>query len=709
MPHSIVDPFSGETYEACSYAMQMKAEKKPADMSEYQWESSKHKGSFGVAQGKYEAGELPDGDAFAFKTVELHGGKKNLEKISFHGESDLIQVELRVFYNGVEAVSEGYVDYLDADMFEQMYFGSKTLQFVGPKGKLLPKSAVNLAEESIGKLTDEDMATMFVKTKDDYAKAKGINIKGANPELDKEVFDSLSKFTGYSAEDVTAKIERYKASGKKLSSLKKQVLSGKKVVPTPPAPGSTQEAFDAFKKAVKKPNVIDASAKATVETTEKAVDDLLAKSMPKYTDEELTKAFIKAKDTVVALFPEEGFSLYTPVDGKFKDYIFKHIKVTQKIDIETFTDVEKALAQYKSTGKKLSQLKKKMVADGEMTAEASTFAKPKVAAKPKATKTEIAEKADAGYTPPGASPYSLSPADEEELFAKLKNGIYAKGSEDNLYYKFSQVAIEMEVRTGSEVSVLDVIRAYDKKKAAQLGIENGAFYEKKIASWASTPQGEKFILEQKTKAIAEKASLEAKKKFLEDLPDLPADSALFREISREEAVEMQAQMGRWSQEGRAAYVKYTGSSYREINAQLREGRFGKASQYSVDHTETIRAAQKDMMPSTRPIILKRGTKPSQFGVNTPDDMYSLVGQELEEKGFLSTSADGPAAFGGTVMMDIEAPVGSAMAWVMPVSQHAHEREMMVAAGTRFKILQVKPNADGGVDVRVRLIPGSHHL
>lgn len=720
MPHPIIDPFSGEKYDVCSYTTALKASNatKPAGMSEQQWEKSKQKGSFGVAQGKHMAGELKNGDAFAFQTVVLDQGKYRTTRFSFSGPNQIV-ADIRYFTPDGTLYKKS-LDALTGEEFNFLYIGEDTLKFVGPKGKFMPGPAVDPKVNSVGKLTDEDMSAMFVKTKDDFAKAKGLNIKGANPALDLEVYDSLAKFTGYTAKDVAAKIERYKASGKKLSALKKQVASGKKVVPTPPAPGSAEEAMQAFKAAVKKPNALDASAMPTIETTEKAVDDLLAKSLPQYTDEEIVKAFIKAKDNVVALFPEEGFTLYTPMTGDFQKYVFSAMK-GNGTKLTTFTDVEKALAKYKASGQKLSTLKKQMIKNGELDTPGVPKAPsgkapkaPATAKPPVGAAEEVAQKAESGYVPNGASPYQLSAADEDAIFKALSSNVYAGAPESSLYQKFAQKALEMEAEKGAPVSTLDIIRAYDKKKAVQLKLENGFFYEKKLATWSSSPQGEQIILQLKADHIAALAKAkkveEAKKKFAElqaNMPDLPADSIRFNEIATSKAQEIQDQMfaagGRWTAKEKAALREYTGGSYSSINKALRNGT--KSSSFH----DTIIQAQKGMRPSTQDMLLQRGTGWQQMGVNSKEELYGLIGNEFEDAGFVSTSVGGKAAFGGAVHLEIEAPIGTLMAYVQPISKFPSEREMLLAAGTRFKVLRVTEQYDGSTVVRVRAIPGSAHL
>lgn len=108
-----------------------------------------------------------------------------------------------------------------------------------------PKPAVAQGSTSTGSMSNEDVATMFVKIKDQLATIKGVNIKGSNPELDAEVYKAIGDAIGYTPTEVKLKIDAYKATGKKLSALKKKALkqSGKpKDKPGPAVPSVLPEA-----------------------------------------------------------------------------------------------------------------------------------------------------------------------------------------------------------------------------------------------------------------------------------------------------------------------------------------------------------------------------------------------------------------------------------------------------------------------------------
>src|SRR5690606_40682769 len=74
---------------------------------------------------------------------------------------------------------------------------------------------------------------------------------------------------------------------------------------------------------------------------------------------------------------------------------------------------------------------------------------------------------------------------------------------------------------------------------------------------------------------------------------------------------------------------------------------------------------KAMRPSDRPILLHRGVSFAGIANSTDyDDLKSKEGQTWMSGGFFSTSVGGTPAFSMTpVLLEIEAPPGTPMAWM----------------------------------------------
>lgn len=644
---------------------------KHSGMTEAQLARASVKGNWGVLKGKWDT--LPDGEFLGEAVYD--GGGKYPKSYQFTKAGDKVKFSKvdPYFPNEIEIPIEQFETYLDS-----------------PKWNFKPMEPVGTNSASVGAMTDEDIATLFVKTKDEVATAKGFAIKGVNKQLDEMVYEAIAKETGYTAAEAKAKVDAYKASGKKLSTLKKKTLP--KSAPKPP------------------PNIIDEWLSQAephgvpLTATKPVVEDTIADVMqaaPDYLDEDVAKAYIKAKDELAAS-PDNPWTLYTQNNAEFDDAIYTLMDKSYGIDLSP-TQIKAQIAKYTGEGNKISVLKKKMAKSGEYTPQADTLKKKKgdPTGTGKQSKTAaqgtIKDAADAGYTPDGASDFDMKPNLEDSVFLSLKTQLYAGMSPENVYDKFEDlwnqvVNLSAWDQGNKKPSILQLVRAYDKKKAAQLGIPNGNFYEKKLADYASSPAG-------KAKIAAKKNAAELEK----NLPPLPADSAGYSEIGLDESRVMQAEATKnepWTGAQKSGLRTYTGSAYRDMNRALREGREKSSSYY-----ESIKQAQKGMRPSPRKFLVHRGCDFKQFGTGSYEQALQLIGKKVQDKGFLSTSVGGRSAFSGSVNLEVEIPVGTHGAYVKSISQHGHENEYLIAAGTKYEVLTV--NKTGyQTTIRVRAIPGS---
>lgn len=272
-----------------------------------------------------------------------------------------------------------------------------------PVASPAPSPAVTPGSTSPGSMSHEDVAAMFVKIKDDLAKEQGLNIKGANPQLDQVVYNKIGEATGYTGAEVKAKIDAYKADGNKLSALKKKVLAGTKKVPegkpqptkaSPAAPLNTPTVTN--KPAPDpKPNGVPTTAtpKLANEVKAEVKKVVVAEPAKVYSDEDVAAAYIIAKDAIVAS-NTKGWTLYTKnpeMDAAIA------AQVGAKTGLTTF-DQKQAIANYLASGKKLSALKKQLAKQGAFQPQADTLKAGK--ATPDADKkADVSAKADAGYTP----------------------------------------------------------------------------------------------------------------------------------------------------------------------------------------------------------------------------------------------------------------------------------------------------------------------
>jgi len=70
----------------------------------------------------------------------------------------------------------------------------------------------------------------------------------------------------------------------------------------------------------------------------------------------------------------------------------------------------------------------------------------------------------------------------------------------------------------------------------------------------------------------------------------------------------------------------------------------------------------------------------------------MVGKTVSDKGFVSTTVKETSGFGSNLALTIQAPKGTAAAYVEHASQFQSEKELILNAGTKFKVVQVDPPA-----------------
>jgi ADP-ribosyltransferase exoenzyme len=615
-----------------------------------------------------------------------------------------------------------------------------TTKVSAPVASPTPAPAVNPASGSVGSMSNEDVAAMFVKIKDDLVKELGINIKGANSDLDAVVHKSIGGKTGYTQAEVKAKIDAYKADGNKLSALKKKVMAGTKKVPDG-KPQQTKAATPSTPITVPgkhpqtdpKPNGVPTVATPAVakEAKEEVKAEVKADPAKHYSDEDVAAAYIIAKDKIVA---QSGgaYTLYSKNDQMEADIYAEILSKTGVYSLQA----KAMIANYLASGKKLSQLKKSLAKQGAFTPQADTLKKSS-GDKSQADKAkDVDAKADAGYTPTSTPAAGTPPTDTGKPQPKRVEKEDAKAGEIDHISQSDQLAIYQAYKakghlaylssgpganydamaalqvqykaSGADYTLLQLMRVIDAQGAKKFNAENTKLLEKQVATWLTTPDGTNHIksAEQKLIKLAEDAKkakeiAEAAKKLEANQPPLPADSASFYDLSLAEAKELDREWQRIKPRTAAevdGLRHYTGSAYHTMNGYLR----GLQSSIDDRNKKAIKDAKNGMRPTTKPLLLRRGTGRKQFGLEDINSIWGLTGKTVTDGGFLSTSAGGQAAFGGKILMEVEAPVGTPMAYVDPFSKHPGENEMLLQAGLFYKVLNVRKAGHQFV-VRLRVV------
>lgn len=164
--------------------------------------------------------------------------------------------------------------------------------------------------------------------------------------------------------------------------------------------------------------------------------------------------------------------------------------------------------------------------------------------------------------------------------------------------------------------------------------------------------------------------------------------------------------GKLSAPEQDALYKYTISSYQEMNSALRQSRASKSY-----HSYTIRDATSaiDKCALQEDVWTERGIDfdgASAFlGLSkvNPSTVSGLVGKEVTEKGFCSTSAAKGTSFGGDVTLNIYCPKGTKAVYTCIHSSYPDENELLLQQGTQFRVTKAELGADQRVYIDLDVI------
>lgn len=296
----------------------------------------------------------------------------------------------------------------------------------------------------------------------------------------------------------------------------------------------------------------------------------------------------------------------------------------------------------------------------------------------------------------------LSEAQQQSLYADFKKqpATYLKSPAQDIYAAMSSIASD------NGLTLLQMLRVVDAVGAKKVNQPDQHLFEKKIKDWLQTPQGAavasgKPIPLPEGPAMSPGVSLSGMPSF-ED-----SNQYTYKTISTTEATKLgnefksKSQAGAWTQDQHDGLQAYTGGIYYSINQYY----YGKIPSISSTNEKAAKGAQLGMRPSTVPLLLHRGTGfDGVGGANGHNDLLKMVGSTFFSGGFFSTSVGGKAAFGGKpVLLEIEAPPGTPMAYLKNISLHKSENEMLLAAGLSYRIMEVRKEGSKSV-VRVRVVP-----
>lgn len=317
----------------------------------------------------------------------------------------------------------------------------------------------------------------------------------------------------------------------------------------------------------------------------------------------------------------------------------------------------------------------------------------------------------------------IAPTTKEEILSTFKaqeKGKYLHDPTEDVYDNLVALAHVYGGKQGAPMSVSQVAKVIDEKHSANLGVANTGMLEAKLKDWLATPDGAAYAQAHATpnKDLVSNITgeieppkgihLEPGEK-VQKLPgpgpfDAAKPASDFKHMSNAQVrAEQDAYMAKtgtpWSAASKKALYKYTGSMYKIYNNYLR----GKPVTINAKEKQEILHIQAGMRPLQSDVFLVRGTDFTNFppGFQDKESVKQLIGKPgFEDKAFVSTATSG--GFSGEVRMEIEAPKGTMGAFLDDISGHQGENEILLAAGTKFKVLSVSDSGYPTV-VRVRVV------
>jgi hypothetical protein len=345
----------------------------------------------------------------------------------------------------------------------------------------------------------------------------------------------------------------------------------------------------------------------------------------------------------------------------------------------------------------------------------------------------------------GGTDSGFTDAQNQVITGTLKSqGINLSSSAQEVWDVAVAAAAAHQSKDGlpSSLTVLDVLNATDAGHAKNLGVTNTNLLRKKVVDWLGTPAGKKYAEDNSTPkpTIAAKLSGDLSIKLppgqkVQTLsgpgpydpknngPWVQKDvTAAFADQEKAWADQPDVAWNttphsyhkpgwktKWTNEQQDGLYSYTLGSG-TINDYLRGQKSDGTPVLTASHAtkQTILNIQSAMMPLQEDHLFKRGTGWEQFppGFRDPESVKQLIGKNITEKAFLSTSVPGggSSGFGGPVRMEIEAPKGTYGAFVEGLSafKGGVEQEMLLAAGQVMRVLSVKQEGHQTV-VQVRIV------
>jgi hypothetical protein len=342
------------------------------------------------------------------------------------------------------------------------------------------------------------------------------------------------------------------------------------------------------------------------------------------------------------------------------------------------------------------------------------------------------KKAAKKKTPPPSAPVSQLPIShipedvQKLLFSSYKaqpKGQLISSPTADTYDNLLAVAHVYGHRVPSGLTVGHVAEVVDAQLVKNQGISNSHLLMSKLTTWLGSSEGAAYVKAHKEPKPSIVAALTGKVTLPEGVhlapgekvqkvagpgaydPHKPATDFIAHTASQMQDLQAKYRANHGivlTPEQHAALSNYTGGGYSGMNGYLR-GEYEFAGPQVKDQVLQVQSA---MMPIQQDTLLLRGTNwdqlPEKF--RSTELAKKLVGKTIEDPGFMSTAVAGSGGeFPGDVHLTIEAPAGTPGVFVRELSLHKGENEMLLAAGTRFRVISVESPSVYMIAMRLRVV------
>jgi len=310
-------------------------------------------------------------------------------------------------------------------------------------------------------------------------------------------------------------------------------------------------------------------------------------------------------------------------------------------------------------------------------------------------------------------------------FKAMPDGKYLTDPTEDIFGNLVNLSAAHGKDVTGGLSVDQVLQTIDETHSKSLGVNNTGMLHKKVTDWLGTSAGKEYAEKHSTPNAKAVKQLTGEVDLPEGVTLAPGEKVqplagpgvhdkglsakdfhahTSQQAQAEQDAYKKAQGIKWSAAQKKAMHAYTGngaSAYDGINNYLRgEGGYSPVvKQYALD-------IQSAMMPLRENTLLKRGTGWPPGIASFQSHPEDLLGKTFDDKGFVSSSVAGSGGHfsGKPLQLVIEAPKGTPAVFVNGISQYEDsENEMLLAAGTKFKVLSVEKTSGGHTLMRVRVV------